>query len=184
MIKNRLNAIPNLFKTERIVVHMNRRAALKWILFSGLVGISRPGSVLANIPYPVSAKRSLSLLQPNSQERLQAVYWENGHYVGSVLDEINYFLRDRRTGETKPIDPNLLELLFAIKKTCKTREPLHVLSGYRSPETNALLRNKGKNASTTSYHKQGKAVDIRLPGYRCQRQLQTSTDDNYKCTLL
>lgn len=145
---------------------MDRRLAIKWILFSGFAGYCQPIPVLANVLCPRPQKKSLYLIQPSSHEHISLVYWKNGHYIGTAIEEINHFLRDRRTNETKQIDTNLLELLHAVSIRCKTQEPLHVLSAYRSPETNAILRRKGKRASRTSYHKQGRAADIRLPGYR------------------
>ena len=75
-------------------------------------------------------------------------------------------MRDFRKPDTKPIDTNLLDLLSAISMRLNPEKPFHVISGYRSPETNAKLRKRGTGAAKNSYHTQGKAVDIRLPGCR------------------
>jgi uncharacterized protein YcbK (DUF882 family) len=75
-------------------------------------------------------------------------------------------MRDRLTGEIKPIDTGLLDLLHAIGTHLEVHRPLHVISGYRSPSTNTLLRKRGKPAAKNSYHLHGKAADIRIPG--CQ----------------
>jgi uncharacterized protein YcbK (DUF882 family) len=120
-------------------------------------------------------QRSLWLYNPNTKESVNTVYWEDGHFVAQGLDEINHIMRDRLTGQTKPIDVDLLDLLFAITTRVKTTRPLHIISGYRSPRTNALLRKRGKPAAKNSYHLQGKAVDIRLPGYRLSALRKVST---------
>jgi len=146
-------------------VGRSRRRFVKLVVFSGLTMFS-PGSVLAAIRDCTTPERSLSLYNPNTRESLETVYWVNGEYVRKALADINYIMRDRRTGEIKPIDPRLLDVLFSIRTELNTQRTFHVISGYRSPETNALLRRCGKGAARKSYHLQGKAVDIRLAGWR------------------
>jgi uncharacterized protein YcbK (DUF882 family) len=82
----------------------------------------------------------------------------------SALDDINYMLRDHYCGAVKPIDKKLLNLLFAIQQKLDTSEPFHIISGYRTPKTNARLNKKG--AVKKSLHISGKAVDLRLPGHK------------------
>jgi uncharacterized protein YcbK (DUF882 family) len=72
-------------------------------------------------------------------------------------------MRDHRTGETKSIDPRLLDLLYAVKKRLGATQPFHIISGYRSPKTNAILRKNAGGVARKSLHIEGKAVDIRLP---------------------
>jgi len=153
---------------------LSRRSFLGFALSSALMCLSpsRAWSALGDIPLPV---RSLSLYNPNTKESINTVYWEEGNYVSQALVEINHIMRDRLTGQTKPIDANLLDLLFAISTTLEIERPLHIISGYRSPKTNALLRKRGKPAAKNSYHLQGKAVDIRVPGYRLSALRQVST---------
>jgi uncharacterized protein YcbK (DUF882 family) len=71
-------------------------------------------------------------------------------------------MRDQRTGEVAHIDTKLLDLLFSIHTGLDTSEPFHIMSGYRSPETNDLLRKKGWAIAKHSLHENGKAIDIRL----------------------
>jgi uncharacterized protein YcbK (DUF882 family) len=92
------------------------------------------------------------------------VYWADGRYLPGALADIDYILRDHRAGEIKPIDTRLLDLMCSLRANLEIRGPFHVISGYRSPETNALLRNRGQGVARNSLHLQGKAVDIRLPG--------------------
>jgi uncharacterized protein YcbK (DUF882 family) len=135
------------------------------VFFSGLASLS-PCPVLGAIRESPSPERSLSLYNPNTRESLHTTYWSNGKYLQKALSDINHILRDRRTGEIKQINTRLLDLLNAIGMELKTQKPFHIISGYRSRRTNALLRKCGKRAAKNSLHIQGKAVDIRLPGYR------------------
>ena len=150
--------VPN--KTE-----LSRRAFIRYAIFSGLMclppGLAWSARYSAGMP-----DKSLSLFNPNTKESLFTTYWSDGQYVPQALAEINHIMRDRLTGEIKPIDLRLLELLHDIGTELEIQRPLHVISGYRSLRTNTLLRKRGKPASKTSYHLRGKAADICVPG--CQ----------------
>ena len=153
---------------------LSRRSFLGLAVSSAIMCLTpnRTWSALGEIQIP---KRSLSLYNPNTKESVNTVYWQDGSFVAQALDEINHIMRDRLTGQTKPIDADLLDLLFAIGTRLKIQRPLHIISGYRSPKTNALLRKRGKPAAKNSYHLQGKAVDIRVPGYRLSALRKVST---------
>ena len=143
-------------------VELSRRRFIQWVVFSGFASLS-PNPVLAAIRDCMTPERSLSLYNPNTKEALDTTYWSNGNYVRKALADISHIMRDRRTGEIKRIDPRLLDVLHAIGMQLKTQEPFHIMSGYRSPQTNALLRKRGRAAAANSFHMQGKAVDICLP---------------------
>jgi len=155
--------LDNLAGANRI--ELSRRSFVKVVFFSGLMCLfpRRGWSALGNFALP---ERSLSLYNPNTREALCTTYWSDGDYVSEALAEINHIMRDRFTGQTKPIDVNLLDLLHAITHELNVGRPLQVISGYRTSKTNALLRKRGKQAAKNSYHIQGKAVDIRVPGCR------------------
>jgi uncharacterized protein YcbK (DUF882 family) len=96
---------------------------------------------------------------------LEATYWEHGRYLPDALSEINYVLRDHRSGAVTDIEPGLLDLLHLLRSRLDARVPFHIISGYRSPETNAMLRRNGSGGvAKRSLHMQGKAVDVRVPG--------------------
>lgn len=114
---------------------------------------------LSNLP-----ERSLSFYNLHTTESLKTVYWHRGDYVPSALDEINRVLRDHRTDETHEIDPRLLDLLCDLRLRLDTRETFQIISGYRSPATNALLHANSDGVATRSLHMDGKAIDIRIPG--------------------
>jgi uncharacterized protein YcbK (DUF882 family) len=111
------------------------------------------------------SEKTVSLVTPTTGEKLVHVpYWVNGQYQPDALADISYLMRDLRTGESRWIDPALLDLLNALQATLGTREPFQIVSGYRSPETNAALRRQSRRVAAHSLHMDGKAVDIRLTG--------------------
>jgi uncharacterized protein YcbK (DUF882 family) len=110
------------------------------------------------------ALRSLSFENTHTGEILQAIYWSDGAYRPDALSGINRILRDHRSGEVKEIDTKLLDLLHSIRERLGSCEPFHVISGYRSPATNAMLRRKGRRVAAGSLHTAGRAIDVRLPG--------------------
>lgn len=144
---------------------LSRRNFIGFVLCAGLSSLS-PKTVLAAIDEVTTREKSLSLYNPHTKDHFSGIYWRNGKYVGDALKNINHIMRDFRAHDIKQIDTHLLDLLYGITVKLKPGKPFHVISGYRSPETNAKLRKHGKGAAKNSYHIQGKAVDIHLPGYR------------------
>lgn len=108
--------------------------------------------------------RTLSFLHLHTGERLDATYWADGAYQSDELATIDHLLRDFRTDDVKPIDPDLLDRLFDLRRTLRSSAPFEVVSGYRSPATNAALRRKSRAVAKNSFHMYGKAIDVRLPG--------------------
>lgn len=128
-------------------------------------------SVACLSPLPAWARllgpheRSLSLLNTHTGDKLdKVVYWERGDYLHDALQHINYVLRDHRTDQVHSIDPITLDLMAAISRKLDVGRPFEIISGYRSPQTNNALRKKSSGVAKNSYHMQGKAVDLRLPG--------------------
>lgn len=118
---------------------------------------------------PTAERRALSLLNRHTHERLRVCYFSEGSYQPSAIDEINHILRDHRTGAVTRIDRSLLDLLWELSSRLGSDGPFHVFSGYRSPETNRMLRSRSSRVARTSYHTLGKAVDVSLPGCRLSR---------------
>jgi uncharacterized protein YcbK (DUF882 family) len=108
--------------------------------------------------------KTLSFEHTHTGEKLKLTYFERGNYIKDALQEINYLLRDFRTNEIQPIDTALLDQLFDLKQTLGLNKPFHIISGYRSPFTNAQLRKNGHGVAEHSYHLQGRAIDIRIEG--------------------
>lgn len=116
---------------------------------------------------PGVPERVLSFFNTHTGERLKTSYCCGGVYQPEALKDINYILRDFRANEIKPIDPKLLDLLHELGGTLETDQPIHIISGYRSPHTNSMLRQRGgatTGVASHSLHMDGKAIDIRIPG--------------------
>jgi uncharacterized protein YcbK (DUF882 family) len=127
----------------------------------------------AVLPLPAMAARTsehsiLSFYNIHTGESLKTCYRANGKLIQRALMRINHILRDYRTGEIKPVDPNLLDLLHCIVVEITPHSPISIISGYRSPRTNAALRRITTGVSRNSLHMQGRAIDIRIPGYRTE----------------
>jgi len=126
------------------------------------VTIHLPGILYATPTKEKHKAKLLRLFHPDTKESLTTTYWEDGNYVKSALSDIDYIMRDHYTGEVRKIDKKLLDLLYNISLELNTNEPYHILSGYRCPETNELLKKQGLAVSGQSLHEKGKAADIRL----------------------
>lgn len=123
-------------------------------------------NAFANVPPHSIAQpeRKLSLLNLHTGEQLNATYWAEGQYQTSELKAITHILRDHRTGDAHRMDNVLLELLNTLQQKMDSNETFQIISGYRSPKTNAALSKKSNGVAKKSLHMQGKAIDIRLPG--------------------
>ena len=145
-------------------VDQKRRLFLKFCALSALASIYPRLSFSAEHKY-LPQRRALSFFNLHTKESLKTIYCEHGRYLAVSLAGINYMLRDHRTGEVRSIDPRILDLLFRIRMKIKTQDSFHIISGYRSSKTNALLRKNGRGVAKRSFHVLGKAVDIRLPNF-------------------
>jgi len=142
------------------------------------------GAAAACIPCPALAlertsqrfERSLDFYNVHTGESLNTVYWIKGKYLPIALRDINYVLRDHHSDQIKPIDPQLLDLLYTIDKIVGLRDSFHVLSAYRSPATNAMLRLYYSGVAEHSMHVEGKAVDVRFFGSDLQMVRRLATD--------
>jgi len=109
-----------------------------------------------------SEERRLSFVHTHTSERLTVPYFADGGYLPDGLASLRGFLRDFRTGEEHEIDPGLFDVLHDLKLATGTKSPFHVISGYRSPRTNAMLREHGRGVASGSMHLVGRAIDVRL----------------------
>lgn len=125
----------------------------------GLVSAAANAVVL---PLAPTAPRKVAFHNLHTGEKLDAVYFEQGRYLPDALHAVNHLLRDYRTGDTHPIDPRLLDLLDAVAARTGSRKPFQVISGYRSPKTNAMMHARSEGVASHSLHMKGMAIDIRL----------------------
>ncbi|MGA9045928.1 DUF882 domain-containing protein [Sulfuricurvum sp.] len=140
---------------------MDRRNFLKMAGMVSAVSLF-PNLGLANTTFPY--KKSLSFYNTHTGEKLDTTFWAEGVYIPEGLAEINYLLRDHRNNAVTEMDIELFDLLHSLRTKLDSREPFHVISGYRSPETNAKLRSNSTGVAKKSLHMEGKAIDINLPG--------------------
>ena len=137
------------------------------------------GTVLASIAtlsqgFATRDARELSFYHTHTGKRLQVVYWREGAYVPDALQEINSFLSDFRTGDIVEMDPELLDLIYDVRESLGSDGTYQIISAYRSPKTNAMLRGRGANSGVAkkSQHMVGKAIDVRLEGVPTARLRQ------------
>ncbi len=140
---------------------IDRRAFLKKSIWLG-AGLTLSPAELFALKIPVD--KTLKLYNIHTGEHLKVTYWAKDQYVLGELERVNYFLRDFRTGEIQMMDVKLLDLLYAIQLIRDTNRPFQVISGYRSPKTNEMLRKKSEGVAKNSFHLKARAIDINLPG--------------------
>lgn len=138
---------------------IGRRSAL--ILCAGAASVlAAPGVVRAG----VADSRRLIFHHLHTGEKLSRVYWADGEYLSGPLEEIAWLCRDFRTGEVHRIDRKTLDMVFRVRQVLETSKPVEIISAYRSPKTNAALAARSSGVARRSFHMQGKAIDIRIPG--------------------
>lgn len=108
--------------------------------------------------------RRIRMYSGRTGERLDTIYWIDGDYIGEAIREVNNFMRDWRTGTTIQIDTRTVDIMAASHRLMDVNEPYMLLSGYRSPQTNAMLRSQSSGVARNSLHMRGQAADLRLQG--------------------
>ncbi|SES21618.1 Uncharacterized conserved protein YcbK, DUF882 family [Tranquillimonas rosea] len=106
--------------------------------------------------------RRIKMYNGRTGESIDTIYWIEGEYIKEAVDEISLFMRDWRNGQVKDIDTRTIDIATAAHKLMETSEPYMLISGYRSPETNAMLRSRSSGVAKKSRHLRGEAADLRL----------------------
>ena len=114
--------------------------------------------------------RRVKMHNARTGESMDTIYWVEGEYVRDALNEINFFFRDWRRNEVKHIDNRTVDIIAATHRLVDANDPFLLLSGYRSPATNAQLRSRSRGVARNSLHMRGQAADLRL-GSRSVRQV-------------
>lgn len=117
----------------------------------------------------LASHRALEIQNPHTGDKLSLTYFEKGRYLNDALDEISFLLRDYRTDDVHPIDPDLLDQLHDLKQILGLHQPFDVICGYRSPLTNAKLHAERSGVANNSFHMYGRAVDIRIERFDLRR---------------
>jgi uncharacterized protein YcbK (DUF882 family) len=142
---------------------ISRRQLLKTGLITAVSTIV-PFKAVDAATYILSNTRKLQIYNLHTKEYFDSPYWMNGGYMPEAVKSLEHMFRDHYNGRERRIDPKLLDLLYSIQKKTGINEPFHLISGYRSPDTNARLRSNNRGVAKKSLHMYGKAADIRLPG--------------------
>jgi len=108
--------------------------------------------------------RTLSFHHMHTGEALTVTFRRNGRYDDAAIKKLNWFLRDWRRDESTAMDPRLFDLLWEAHRELKAEGPVIIISAYRSPQTNAMLRARGRGVARFSQHMIGKAIDFYIPG--------------------
>lgn len=143
---------------------MNRRAFLQFSASSAIASMATgAGSTALALP-PVPAARRIGLVNTHTGGAFNDAYWSAGDYVPDALLAIAHVMRDHRSGEVHAIDPRLLDLLHVLHASVGASAPYQIISGYRSPATNAALQAQSNGVASRSLHMDGRAIDIRISG--------------------
>ena len=144
---------------------MSKRKTRRLIV-SGLLGITLASFTTLSQGTLASEARELSFYHTHTGKRLNVVYWEDGRYVDTALDQVNHFLSDFRTGDVAIMDRQLLDLIYDVRDSLGGEGTYQIISAYRSPKTNEMLRNRSTSSGVArkSQHLLGKAIDVRLEG--------------------
>ena len=129
------------------------------------VALAKPGH---------QGERILQMQNLHTGEKIKATYWADGQYIAEEMAAINRVLRDHRSNETYKMDQRLFDLLHLLQEKVDKQGSYQVISGYRSPNTNAMLNRKSSGVAKRSLHMQGRAIDIRLPGVELKHLRQAA----------
>lgn len=139
-----------------------RRFLKRATLLCGAAGALATVPAIADM---VRRPRVLQFVHTHTGEALVAPYFDSTGYRVDTLRDVNHLLRDFRTGESHVIDPPLLDILYELQLLADRDATYEIISGYRSPMTNAMLRGKSHGVAERSQHLLGKAIDVRLSGF-------------------
>ena len=159
---------------------MNRRDVLKFVggaVLNGALVAGAGTAVLmpANATQPTAASRrvaevrQLAFVNTHTGDTFNDAYWESGNYVPDAMAAINHVMRDHRSGDSHAIDPRLLDQLHRLKGLVGASAPYQIISGYRSPVTNAALHANSSGVASRSLHMDGRAIDVRIGGVALPR---------------
>ncbi len=148
---------------------VSRRGLITGLAATGAAtGLGSRAIAAHQIGWPVREKK-LSFQSIHTGEKVTATFWYEGQFVPEGLAEIDHVLRDWRTGDKRAMDPELLEDLFALTQVLDNPGTFEVISGYRSPKTNAMLAEKSSGVAKQSFHIQARAIDIGLPQFGTEK---------------
>ena len=135
-----------------------------------------PGIVGALTKLDPKAPRRLNLYSLHTKEELSIVYFTHGMYIDENMEALDHLMRDRRAKKSTKMDVNLYDQLLLVQRSFGEDIPLHILSGYRTAETNAKLRKRSTGVAKNSLHMDGRAVDFYIPGITTKNLQKAALD--------
>ncbi len=169
-IKTEITATQNI-KTQSSS-NLNRRSFFAFAAGACSLLLINKTANAAPIALP---ERRLFINHPYAGESFNGAYFAEGRYIPDAMVRIKRILRDHNDNSFHQIDPALIELMARMRQTLGTREPLQIVSGYRSPHSNSAARVTDRRVAKNSFHMQGKAVDIRVQGFSLSKLRQAAT---------
>lgn len=148
---------------------MDRRDFLR-VGMAGLVGMAAPTILTAGDAYAANGGAwRVSFKQAHTHETFDGIYRVGDRYLPEAFAKINAVLRDHRTGEMFPMDPHVIDIMSMVQSKIGRQHQIDVLSGYRSPKTNNMLRRTSSGVAKNSFHMYGQALDLRVKGVSSKR---------------
>ena len=143
-----------------------QRRQLLLTMAGGVALLAMPGLASATVKSGVSLNRKLAFVHTHTGEELSLVYKVGNNYVPDAMVKLAHLMRDFLSGDVHPIDPSLLDVLWQTQANLKTTAPFEIISAFRSPKTNTMLRGRSSHTGVAknSMHLTGQAIDIRMPG--------------------
>ncbi len=154
IIRNNKYCIIKFFGIHQPSVFVNRCLAILLLI------VLSPQSISSL--EPTEDMRQLSFYHTHTAEKLSVTYYVEGEYVASAISKLDHFLRDFRTQDKTEMDPGVFDILFEIQQHSGSTGVYQVISAYRSPATNEMLRSGSGGVARNSQHLLGKAIDVRL----------------------
>jgi len=168
--------------TDQAENNLQRRRFLRQSLSAAAavgLGTVASNSFASALTAPIfDPDRKLRFVNTHTWEKLDVVYWSQGHYITESLQQINHLMRDHRANESIDIDTRLIDDLHQLYGLLESNERIHVLSAYRTKATNARLRKRSRGVAKFSLHMEGRAVDISLPGRSADQVRQAALSMN------
>lgn len=164
-IRRLIQGIPADNLTIQHQTCQQRRRLLR-TMAGGAALMAMPGLAAATVKSGATLKKRLAFAHTHTGEQLSVVYKVGNNYVPDAMVQLAHLMRDFRSGDVHPIDPGLLDILWQTQANLKSSAPFEIISAYRSPKTNTMLRGRSSHTGVAknSMHLSGQAVDIRLPG--------------------
>ncbi len=149
----------------RLADRVRRSVFVGFVAAAALIAGTRAGGdLVAN-----GDTRTLEIYHAHTQESVRITFKRNGQFDRDALEKLNWALRDWRRDEPTSMDPRLFDIVWEVHRSVGSEEPVHVVSAYRSPETNAMLRRRSSAVAKHSQHTRGKAMDFYLPDVSMQK---------------